>query len=173
MGPVCESTQLASLRSPRFSDLWVRVGPWVPEDACPAWDAHQSGSPNPNPNLLTGQRDWKPAVFQSPELGEKTCGVQGCTCRCCVFQADITGKHWSISWCKESQIFPPQELPSGPSRPFFLPQVMHIRASVTSFSDGSSTSRVCVHTWRAVNEPLSVVCLSKLFSPDTFLLILS
>ena len=113
MGPVCESTQLASPHSPRFSDLWVRVGPWVPEDDCPAWDAHQSGSPNPNPNLLTGQRDWKPAVFQSPELGEKTCGVQGCTCRCRVFQADITGKHWSISWCKESQIFPPHYMQTG------------------------------------------------------------
>lgn len=70
----------------------------------PAWDAHQSGSPNPNPNLLTGQRDWKPAVFQSPELGEKTCGVQGCTCRCCVFPSRHN-RHWSISWCKESQIF--------------------------------------------------------------------
>ena len=106
MGPMCESMQLASQCSPRFSDLWVQVSLWVPEDTCLAWDAHQSGSSNPNSNLLTGQRDWKPAVFQSPELGEKTCCVQGCTCRCCVFQADITDKHWSIFMVQRITNFP-------------------------------------------------------------------
>ena len=95
-GLMCETTQLASQCSLRFSDLWALVSPWVPEDACLAWDAHQLSSPIPNPNLLTGQRDWKPTVFQSPELSEKTCCVQGHTCRCRVFKADITDKHWSI-----------------------------------------------------------------------------
>lgn len=152
MGPVCEGMQLASTRPgsqtcsagvgmAATKGPQAQVGPWVTKDGCQAWagspaDWSEEFEAHCFPITRAGSEDLPCSLMYVPVVA--VCSKQAYRQALVLFS-----RH------KESQIFPPQELPSGPSHLLFFwvtsIQGLPSPPSVT----GPSSSGPRAHTWRA------------------------